>query len=113
MNITAKTKICMVIGDPVGHSLSPQIHNAGYKTLEIDSDYVFVGCQVKIENLSDFIKGVKAMGIRGVSCTLPHKIEVMPYLDEIDETAKKIGAVNTVVNENGVLKATTQIGQVL
>lgn len=104
MNISAKTKICMVIGDPIEHSLSPQIHNAGYKKLDIDSDYVYVACNVKIENIADFIKGVRAMQIRGISCTIPHKIEVMKYLDEINEVADKIGAVNTIVNDNGVLK---------
>ncbi len=104
MNISAKTKICMVIGDPIEHSLSPQIHNAGYEKLGIDTDYVYVACNVKIENIADFIKGVKAMQIRGDSCTIPHKIEVMKYLDEIDEVAEKIGAVNTIVNEAGVLK---------
>lgn len=104
MNITAKTKICMVIGDPIEHSLSPQLHNAGYKALHIENDYVFVGCAVKSEHLEDFMKGVRAMNVRGISVTIPHKIAVMQYLDEIDETAKKIGAVNTIVNDHGVLK---------
>lgn len=104
MSITAKTKICMVIGDPIGHSLSPQLHNAGYKELKIDSEYIFVASNVKVEHVEDFIKGVRAMNIRGVSCTLPHKIEVMKYLNEIDEIAEKIGAVNTIVNEDGILK---------
>jgi len=102
--ITAKTKICMVIGDPIGHSLSPQMHNAGLKALGIDSELVFVACDVKIRDMSDFIKGVRAMGIAGVSATLPHKIEIMKYMDTVDETARKIGAVNTVVNDNGALK---------
>lgn len=104
MNISAKTKICMVIGDPIDHSLSPQIHNAGYEKLGIDTDYVYLACNVKIENIADFVKGVRAMQIRGVSCTIPHKMEVMKYLDNIDEVAEKIGAVNTIVNEDGVLK---------
>jgi len=104
MRISAKTKICMVIGDPIEHSLSPQMHNAGYKKLGIDSEYIYVACNVKIENIADFIKGVRAMQIRGISCTIPHKMEVMKYLDEIDEEAEKIGAVNTIVNEDGTLK---------
>lgn len=104
MNTTAKTKICIVIGDPVVHSLSPLIHTAGYKALGIDSEYVFIGTTVTSENLSDFIKEVKVMGVCGVSCTLPHKTAVMAYLDDIDETAKKIGAVNTIVNNTGILK---------
>ena len=104
MNITAKTKICMVIGDPIEHSLSPQMHNRGFEGLSIENEYVFVACNVKVENIADFMKGVKAMNIRGVSCTIPHKMEVLEYLDKIDNTAKAIGAVNTIVNNNGVLK---------
>jgi shikimate dehydrogenase len=106
MNITAKTKICMVIGDPIIHSLSPQMHNSGYKALGIDNEYVYVGCNIKLSDIPNFINGVRAMNIRGVSCTIPHKIEIMKYLDKVDTTAKKIGAVNTVVNENGILKGT-------
>lgn len=104
MNITAKTKICMVIGDPVEHSLGPPMHNAGYQALGIDSEFVFVGCHVKPADLAAFAAGVRAMNIRGSSCTLPHKLEIMHYLDEIDKTAQAIGAVNTVVNDNGRLK---------
>ena len=104
MSITAKTKVCMVIGNPIGHSLSPQIHNAGYRALRIDNDFVYVACQVEIDKMADFVNGVRAMGVRGISCTIPHKIEIMKYLDEVDKTAKEIGAVNTVVNENGKLK---------
>jgi shikimate dehydrogenase len=106
MNITAKTKICMVIGDPVEHSLSPQMHNAGLHALGVDDKYVFVGCHVKIENIADFIKGVRAMNIHFIGCTMPHKIAVMQYVDEIDDVAKKIGAANAIINKNGVLKAT-------
>ena len=104
MNITAKTKICMVIGDPVEHSLSPQIHNAGYRALGIDDDFVYVAASVKPEDLASFVSGAKAMDIRGFSCKLPHKLGIMRYLDEIDEVAKTIGAVNTVVNDNGRFK---------
>lgn len=115
MKISAKTKICMVIGDPIEHSLSPQIHNAGYEEMGIDNDYVYVACKVKIQDIADFIKGVRAMQIRGVSCTIPHKIEVIKYLDKVDEVAKKIGAVNTIVNDHGVLKGynTDWVGVVL
>lgn len=103
MKITAKTKICMVIGDPIEHSLSPQLHNAGYKALGIDDQYVYVASCVHGEQIEQFIDGVRAMNIKGISCTIPHKIAVMPYLDRIDAVAKKIGAVNTIVNDNGIL----------
>jgi shikimate dehydrogenase len=106
MKITGKTKICMTVGDPIEHSLSPLIHNAGLEALGLENKYVYVGCQVKIEKIENFIKGVRAMNIHFVSCTMPHKIAVMKYVDEIDEVAKKIGAVNTIINENNILKAT-------
>lgn len=104
MNITAKTKIAMVIGDPIEHSLSPKMHNAGLENLALDSTHVYVGCRVNIADLENFVKGVKAMKIHFVSCTIPHKIEIIKYLDEIDDVAKKIGAVNTVINNDGILK---------
>ena len=104
MNISAKTKMCIVIGDPVEHSLSPAMHNAGYEKLGIDDEFVFTAATVKPENVKDVVKAVRIMGIRGLTCTIPHKIEVMKYLDEIEEVAKNIGAVNTVVNYNGKLK---------
>jgi shikimate dehydrogenase len=103
MKITAKTKLCMVIGDPVEHSLSPQMHNAGYEALHIDDQYVYVACHVAVKNIEDFVKGVRSMQIRGVSCTIPHKIAVLAHLDQVDDIAKKIGAVNTIVNNNGEL----------
>lgn len=97
-------KICMIIGDPIEHSLSPVIHNAGYKALGIDDQYEYVMEKVAPEDLKDFIQRIRDKNIAGVSCTIPHKETVIPYLDEVDETAKIIGAVNTIVNENGVLK---------
>lgn len=103
MKISAKTKICMVIGDPIEHSLSPLLHNTGYQHLGIDDQFVYVAANVKIENIKACALGIHALGIRGVSCTMPHKLEIMKYLDKIDPTAKEIGAVNTVVNDNGVL----------
>ena len=103
MKITAKTKMCIVIGDPVEHSLSPAMHNAGYEALGIDDQFIFTAAKVKVEDVRDVVNSVRVMGIRGLTCTIPHKIEVMKYLDGIDEVAKKIGAVNTVVNDNGKL----------
>jgi len=102
--INAKTKICIIIGDPVDHSLSPAIHNAGYKALGIDDKFVFVASCVKVKEVKDVVRAMRIMNFRGLTCTMPHKIEVMKYLNEIDKTAQRIGAVNTVVNDNGVLK---------
>jgi len=102
--IKATTNICMIIGDPVEHSLSPKMHNNAYKHLGVEDKFVFVGSNIKKENLKDAINAVRTLGIRGLTCTIPHKQEVIQYLDELDEIAKKIGAVNTVVNNNGILK---------
>jgi len=103
MKLSAKTKICLIIGDPVEHSLSPAMHNAGYEALGIDNQFVYLGAQVKFEDVGVVVQAMRKMGIHGLTCTIPHKVEVMKYLDEIDETAKKIGAVNTVLNKQGKL----------
>lgn len=106
MKISARTKICMIIGDPVEHSLSPAMHNRAYEALGIDDEFVFIGARVKAGDVKEVVNAVRAMGIRGLTCTIPHKIEVMKYLDKefIDPVALKIGAVNTIVNDDGTLK---------
>lgn len=108
-------KRCIIIGDPIAHSLSPLVHNAGYKALGIDDSYHYELQRIKPEELNDFMEALRTSDIRGVSCTAPHKIAIMRYLDDIDPTARKIGAVNTVVNDNGVLKGynTDWLGAVL
>lgn len=96
-------KICLSIGYPIKTSRSPSIHNAGYKKLGIDDEFVYLRAEVKPENLKMAINGVRGLGIRGVSVTMPHKQTVMKYLDKIEKDAKSIGAVNTIVNDNGIL----------
>lgn len=103
MRISAKTQICMIIGDPVEHSLSPQMHNAGYEALGIDDTFVYIAAHVNIAHIQTVMEAMRAMHIRGITCTVPHKVAVLEYLDEIDPIAKKIGAANTVVNEQGKL----------
>ncbi|MFX0162116.1 MAG: shikimate dehydrogenase [Candidatus Hodarchaeota archaeon] len=102
MPITSKTVVCAVIGDPIHHSLSPNMHNAAFQCLNLD--YVYLAFRVQKENLGEAISGFKALNFCGFNVTIPHKEECIKYLDEIDETALKIGAVNCVVNENGILK---------
>jgi shikimate dehydrogenase len=97
--IDANTKICCLIGDPVEHSLSPLIHNAGYQALGIN--YVYVSFRVK--DIKRAIEGIRGLNIRGASITLPHKATAIKYLDRIDPLAEEIGAVNTIVNDEGVL----------
>ena len=103
MKLSAKTKICLIIGDPLEHSLSPVMHNAGYEALGIEDQFVFLGTKVKVEDIGIVVNAMRKMGIHGLTCTIPHKTEVMKFLDEIDERALKIGAVNTVLNRNGRL----------
>lgn len=99
MAIDGKTKVCCIIGNPVEHSLSPAMHNAAYQELGVNFVYVVF----KVEELAEAVKGIRALGIRGTSVTIPHKVKIIPLLDEVDKTAREIGAVNTVVNNNGKL----------
>lgn len=96
-------KICLGIGYPIKSSRSPSIHNAAYKKLGIDDEYIYLRAEVKPEFLKMAIDGVRGLGIRGVSITMPHKQTVMKYLDKISKEAEIIGAVNTVVNRKGKL----------
>ncbi|MDD1763179.1 MAG: shikimate dehydrogenase [Methanobacteriaceae archaeon] len=92
--ITGKTFLVGIIGDPVEHSLSPLMHNAAFKHLEMD--YVYVPFHVKRGKLEGAIRGARSMGIKGLNVTIPHKTDVIPYLDELDQAARLIGAVNTI-----------------
>ncbi len=92
--ITGKTNVVGVIGDPVEHSLSPPMHNAAFKYL--DMDYVYVPYHVKKGTLNDAIAGAKSLNIKGLNVTIPHKTEVIKYLDSLDKSAELIGAVNTI-----------------
>lgn len=98
--LNAKTTLCGIIGKPVEHSMSPAIHNAAFEELGLNYAYLAFA----VDDVEGAIRGMRALNIRGFSVTIPHKIEVMPFLDEIDPVARRIGAVNTVVNENGHLK---------
>jgi shikimate dehydrogenase len=102
MNISSKTKICGLIGDPVEHTMSPVMHNAAFDKLGLD--YAYLPFRVKPDELPRAVGGLKALNAIGFNVTIPHKVAVLPLLDELDPLAKKIGAVNTVVNDNGVLK---------
>jgi len=101
---TAKTKICLIIGDPVDHSLSPLMHNTAYEAVGLGENFVYLAFSVPVAKMKSVIDAVRTFGIRGLTCTVPHKVAVIPFLDEIDPVAQKIGAVNSVVNTDGVLK---------
>ena len=91
-----------VIGDPIDHSLSPNIHNAAFRQLGLDHTYI--AYRIPAGELSAGIGALKKIKISGFNVTIPHKIEMMKFLDEMDTTCKVIGAVNTVLNEDGKLK---------
>lgn len=98
MKIKGSTNVVGLIGNPVEHSFSPPMHNAAFKALNMD--YVYVAFDVLPENLENAIMGGKALNIKGLNVTIPHKINVMEYLNEIDDVARLIGAVNTIDFKN-------------
>lgn len=100
--ISGQTRLCGVIGDPVEHTVSPAMHNAAFKSLGID--YVYVSFKVRKNDLASAVEGARALNIRGLNVTLPHKVEIIPLLDELDPLAEKIGAVNVIVNDEGLWK---------
>jgi len=100
--INASTIVCGVIGNPIEHSISPAMHNAGYAKLGIN--FCYLAFRVDEANVGDAIRGMRALNIRGLSVTIPHKVQAMEFLDKIDPVAKQIGAINTIVNTNGTLK---------
>ena len=116
--ISHNTQLCAVIGNPIAHTLSPAIHNAAFEFLDLD--FIYMACPV--EDVKGALAGMRAIkNFRGMSVTIPHKIDVMKYMDEIDTTDRKIGSINTVVHEQdrlvglgtdgaGALKALTDGG---
>ena len=95
-------KTFAVIGDPIDHSLSPTIHNAAYRQLGLECTYI--AYRIPKGQLDVEIDSLKKIKISGFNVTIPHKINVMEYLDELDENCKTIGACNTVINDDGNLK---------
>jgi len=100
MIIDQHTALYGVIGNPVRHSLSPILHNAAFSATSLNAVYL----AFETGDIEECIKGIRALGIKGASITIPFKTTVMPFLDEIDPLAKRIGAVNTIVNDSGRLK---------
>lgn len=98
-HISTKTQLYAVIGNPVAHSLSPLMHNTAFAHLGIDAVYL----SFQVTDLAAAVSGVRALGIQGVSVTIPHKITVMDHLDDISPAARLIGAVNTIIHRDGRL----------
>jgi shikimate dehydrogenase len=100
-SITGTTSVCGVIGDPIEHTMSPTMHNAAYRAAGLD--FVYTAFHVAAGDLGRAIGGMRGLAIRGLNVTIPHKVAVMEYLDKLDPLAEKIGAVNTISNDSGVL----------
>lgn len=99
--IDSTTQLIGLIGNPIKHSKSPEMHNAMFEKLNLN--YRYLAFEVEEPQLKAAINGMKALGIRGFNVTIPYKVKVMDFLDEISEQAMEIGAVNTVVNQQGKL----------
>jgi len=95
--IDAQTELYGIIGNPVRHSLSPIIHNGAFRRMGLNAVYL----AFEVNSLQEAISGVRELGLRGVSVTLPFKTQILPYLDQIEGVAWKIKAVNTILNEGG------------
>ena len=97
--IDAKTELYGIIGNPVRYSLSPIIHNGAFTRMGWNAIYL----AFEVKNLREALNGIRGLGIRGVSVTIPFKAEVIPFLDRVESLAGKIKAVNTIANEGGTL----------
>lgn len=106
--ITGHTVLTGLIGSPVAHSISPQMHNESFRLLGLD--YVYLAFDVAPEQLKTAIDGLKAMHIRGFNLTMPHKNLMCEYVDHLSPAAKLSNSVNTVVNQNGILTGHTTDG---
>lgn len=99
--ITATTRIVAVIGDPIAHSRSPVMHNAAFRALGLD--FAYCAFRVRPDDVGAAIAAVRALGLAGLNVTIPHKQAVIPHLDALSPVARLTGAVNTIVNRDGVL----------
>jgi shikimate dehydrogenase len=101
MMIDGDTKVVGLLGDPVGHSLSPAMHNAAFRKLGLN--FCYLPFQVAAGNLSAAVRAITALGLRGVNVTAPHKETIVPCLGALSGAAQFLQAVNTVINDNGIL----------
>ncbi len=109
MEIKGTTKVTGVFGYPVSHSLSPVFQNSAFKYLGLD--YVYIPFEVKPQDLKEAVKAIKIFHWIGVNVTIPHKKQVIKYLDELDENSKILKVVNTIHNTDGKLKGYTTDGE--
>lgn len=108
-SLTTKTKLYVLLGNPLGHTVSPPMHNLAFEKLSMDSCYFPV--EVSTDDLGTVFKGLSKMNVGGLNVTIPHKINIMEFLDELDPVAATIGAVNTIRIENGKSKGFNTDGE--
>ncbi|NIP39257.1 MAG: shikimate dehydrogenase [Candidatus Dadabacteria bacterium] len=101
MDINSSTKLYGIFGHPVRHSFSPPMHNAAFQKLGLNC--VYLAFDIQPENLASAVESIRQLNIQGINVTIPHKQDIMNYLDEISDAAKYTGAVNTIKNEGGKL----------
>ncbi|MCD7950198.1 MAG: shikimate dehydrogenase [Erysipelotrichaceae bacterium] len=106
--ITGHTELIGLIATPIRHSKSPAMHNAAFEALGLD--YVYLVFEVGKDELENTVKGLKAMKVRGWNVSMPNKAPIVQYLDKITPVAKMCGAVNTVINDDGILTGTITDG---
>ena len=106
--ITGHTRLTGLLGSPVSHSISPMMHNEAFRRLGLD--YVYLAFDVDQKQLARAVEGLKALGVRGFNLTMPLKGAMAQLADELSPAARLCGAVNTIVNDNGVLKGYTTDG---
>ena len=106
--IKGDTQVLAVIGDPIGHSLSPVMHNAAFQTLGLDC--IYIPCRVRPEQLNSAVTGIRALNFKGVNVTIPHKQAIVSQLDEIFGDSLLSGSVNTIINRKGKLYGTSTDG---
>lgn len=106
--ITGHTVLCGLLGSPVAHSISPMMHNEAFKQLGLD--YVYLAFDVDTDNLKTALEGLRSLGVRGLNVTMPCKNLMTKLVDKLTPAAQLTGAVNTVINDNGVLTGHTTDG---
>jgi len=107
--IDARTKLYLLMGNPVDHSLSPAMHNAAFANLALNS--IYLACRVENDCIAPAVMGMRALNIAGANVTSPFKETVIPYLDSISAQSEQIKSVNTIINQEGKLYGTTTDGE--
>ena len=106
---TVNTKLVILLGQPLGHSVSPAMHNRVFKKLGVD--YCYMPVEVSTTDLQTVFDGLKKMNVAGFNVTIPHKVNIMEFLDELDPLAQTIGAVNTICLKDGTTKGYNTDGE--